>query len=668
MNRFPLFRCLVFFVLGIILANNLIINTDHIYLLCAVSSILISFLIYRHKNRVYEYLIPLGFFLFGFVHYQLQSPNIVILSGEEINRETAYFQVKIIEKGKQNKHGIKQKASIVASSIANTPNHTVLLELKSQNAPKIGDLIEVKGKLFPLPPPALPGQFDYANYLRSQGISSQLKSNKWVLIRKNSHFSIKAIAADCQYYLFQKLKKGLKDKDAIGLAAAVLLGYKDVLDPTLKKAFQQAGAIHMLAVSGMHTGILYMVLCFLLRINNGRNTSQIFRKCLILILLWFFALLTGFNPGVVRACTMFSLIIFSGIINRNNELFHHLCLSCMLMLLYDSHWLYDIGFQLSYAALTGIALLQKPLESCIKTRFKPIQYLVSLITVSIAAQIACLPFLLYYFHTFPTYFLISNLLLLPFLPLLVYGGMLLLFLDMFSVNMNLIHNSYESILIYFNKAVIFIASMPVSSTKPLYPSLSQSIALALLICLSSYVLIHKRFQLIKYVLYAFFFIQSEELYQNWQLQNKHYLLLHNNRSASFYFIANGHAYTNKPAKNLYEKKQIHQFFEAKHIKISKESETNIVSDNTYMSTANYCFFWLKKNENMSVYNTDKKNVIILSKNSKVDTMHFHSNAIEMILADGSNAYEKIQEWESYCNKHNIPFYAAKKKFVWIKLD
>lgn len=611
-------------------------------------------------------LIPIPLLLFGITQQQLQQANITELKLEKSQQKTASFHVQILEKPQQKPKSINVKAKILGSSLTNLQTCFVLLKIKNEKAPKIGDTIALKAKLFPLPSPPLEGQFDYANYLRFQGISYQLRTNDWKLINNNTNFSLRAYAAYCQDYLFAKLQNVLKNKDATSLAAAVLLGNKDALDPSLKKAFQEAGAIHMLAVSGMHTGILFIVLCFIFRVQPSGFKKQILKKTIILMLLWFFALLTGFNPGVVRACTMFSLLMLSAIIKRNNELFHHLCLSCFLMLLYNSNWLFDIGFQLSYAALTGIALLQKPLASCIKSKHKIIQYAVSLVSVSIAAQLTCLPFILYYFHSFPTYFLISNLILLPFLPLLVYGGMFLLLMDTFSIEMSFLYICYENMLIVFNKAVVFIASLPYASTKALYPSISQTLILGVSIYLFAQALIYKQFKLLKFVCLLCLFIQTEELFQQQYIQNNTFLLLHNNRSATFYYISKGIAHVKSPSINDYEHHMMQVFFESKNIQLSKKQASK--TNNNELHSENHAFIWWQKNYALSKNKSNKQYVIILSKNNGISASDLKKIPIAMLIADSSNSAEQILKWEKNYQQLQIPFYAAKDKYLWIQLE
>ena len=668
MNRFPLFRCIVLYISGIILSKYLACEPNIVCLLISTCLLLASCIIAQLKRRNTGIVISFMFLLFGFTQYQLQSPKTIQQQLEKSQQKKATFQVLVLEKSQHKPTYIKVKAKIIGSSINNLMSCSVLLKIKDTKAPKVGDLISLEGKLFPLPSPPLAGQFDYASYLKQQGISYQLQTNHWQLLKSSTKFSLVAFAANCQDYLFGKLKKMLKNKNAIGLAAAVLLGNKDALDPSLKKAFQEAGAIHMLAVSGMHTGILFMVLCFVFRVKPTGFKPQIIKKFIILILLWFFALLTGFNPGVVRACTMFSLVILSAIIKRNNELFHHLCLSCLLMLLYNSTWLFDIGFQLSYAALIGIALLQKPLALCVKSKYKVVQYFISLISVSIAAQLSCLPFILYYFHSFPTYFLLSNLILLPFLPLLVYGGMFLLFLDAFSIEITILYTFYESILIYFNKAVVWIASLAYSATKPIYPSISQTLILILIIYLSSLTLIKKRFKLLKYTFLLCILIQVENLYHKHQTRNHKFLLLHNNRASTFYYISNGYAHSILPTNNAYEKKMIHQFFESKGIQLSRNATQEYSNTHNEMHTEHYTFIWWDSNYDLTNRNQAKKSILILSKNTPINMDHLHLINPIMILADRSNSNESIVKWEKEFQKANIAFYAAKKKPLWIELE
>lgn len=298
-----------------------------------------------------------------------------------------------------------------------------------------GDLLCMRYRLRPPAPPQHPGAFDYAKWLNREHIYMQayLKPADWVVAGKDSRTRLGDYAMRIRSWSLETLHRYLGHGDASGLAAALLFGYRGELSPELMQVYANTGAVHVLAVSGMHTAILFIALQFLLKPLLRLRRLRLLVPLLILAGLWGYALLAGLPPSVNRAAFMCSLLLVATQINRRSQIYNTLAATAFFLLLYEPNWLYSAGFQLSFFAVLGIVWLQAPIRRWWVARNRVVDYFWQLTAVSMAAQLLTLPLGLYYFHQFPTYFWLSNWLVIPLASVLMGGSFLVLLLSPFPV-------------------------------------------------------------------------------------------------------------------------------------------------------------------------------------------------------------------------------------------
>lgn len=273
-----------------------------------------------------------------------------------------------------------------------------------------------------------PDGFDYSEYLLRNGISATayISSESWKKIAESPAFSLRRTANQMRNYLLQIYEKYGIGGDEFAVLAALTLGYTDELNPDLRADYSATGAMHILSVSGLHIGIVYFVIAFLLRLL-GKNRFQIILKAVLIVLfLWTYAFVTGLSPSVVRSALMFSFVAIGTGLERKSQIYNTVFMSAFIMLIINPNLIYDIGFQLSYAAVISILIFQKPFASLLPVQHKILRWLRDLFTVSIAAQLGTLPFTLYYFQQFPSYFLLTNLIAIPLSTIIIYLAMTLL--------------------------------------------------------------------------------------------------------------------------------------------------------------------------------------------------------------------------------------------------
>lgn len=272
-----------------------------------------------------------------------------------------------------------------------------------------------------------PYEFNYKKYLINKHIFRQvyLSKQNWRLtgLKKNSVLVWAESIRDKLLKIYRDQKIGEQETNIL---SALTLGYKRELKRETKQVFSSAGAMHVLAVSGLHVGILFFTFTYCFGFLQKRKTGRFIYVVLAIGFLWCYALITGFSPSVLRACTMFSLIIIASNINRRANIYNTLAASACLLLVVNPNNLFEVGFQLSYMAVFGIVFLQPRIAGFWKIENKVGLFFWNLITVSVAAQIATFPLSAYYFHQFPTYFLLSNIVVIPAAMLLIPLGLGLL--------------------------------------------------------------------------------------------------------------------------------------------------------------------------------------------------------------------------------------------------
>lgn len=380
-----------------------------------ITIVLILFLIFR-KSRPSNpfpllFIITL-FFILGQANVQLQKnegsgKSIVAAEGEE------RYLISLEE--------FEKKDSVTAKSVGrlyyldhkkwkDTGVKTLLYLAGQQvNSLSQNDLILTIAKFQPITNKNNPGEFNAINFWKTKGITHvcYLKDIDILEVKRFQDNWIDSQLAHLRNSLSQLLKEVLNGSN-LAIAQALILGDKSLLDQETRNSFGATGAMHVLAVSGLHIGIITQLLLYLFQFSSkliSRRNAVFF----IVLILWVYALLTGFSPSVVRAVFMFSVLILSQETGGNYAPINVLFFTAFILILFNPYVIYDIGFQLSYLAMLGIYTLYKPIAAWYSTKNKILNYLWQGSAIGFAAQAMTVPLTLYYFHQFPNYFALTNL-------------------------------------------------------------------------------------------------------------------------------------------------------------------------------------------------------------------------------------------------------------------
>lgn len=333
-----------------------------------------------------------------------------------------------------------------------------------------GDLILMDAPIGEVAGPKNPGEFDYRAYLSRKGITGQvfLREQDWVNLQANSANPVYTFSYGFRDKLLASLQNsGLKD-DEYGVAAAILLGYDDKLADEVRRNYVAAGSMHILCVSGLHVGIIYLLASFLLGFLNRKRWQKTLKQMLLLFLVWFYALIAGLSPSILRASMMISFVIFGEVIHRKGFVINSLAASAFILLCINPNNLFEIGFQLSYASVLGILVLHRPIYNLLYVKNKVLDKVWSITALSLAAQLATIPFTLFYFNQFSTYFWLSNLFMTPLSFVVVSSGMLLLLLAWVPMLGFWMGRWVWGVVYGMNWVVAKIESLPFSFIKGLY--------------------------------------------------------------------------------------------------------------------------------------------------------------------------------------------------------
>lgn len=374
-----------------------------------------------------------------------------------------------------------------------------------------GDLLSFRVPIEEIPPPLNPEEFDYRQYLKRRGVTGRvyLKEGDWFNTGVKQGNLIYVFAYRFRDKLLQSLQRCGVTDDEFGVGAAILLGYDESLPVQVRQNYVAAGSMHILCVSGMHVGIIYLLASFILGLLGKGKTMALIRRIILLVLIWFYALLTGLSPSIMRATLMITFVLFGELIHRKGFALNSIAASAFMLLLMDPNNLFAIGFQLSYVAVVGIVLLQKPIYNLIYVKNKLLDRMWEITAVSLAAQIATMPFAIYYFKQFTPYFWLSNLLMTPLSFVVIMSGMLLLMLSWVPW-LNIVLGKVVWVSIHLmNESVSWIEGLPFSLVKGLYMDDFQfALSLILLALLLLFVNLKKKRMMMELLVVSAVFVLS----------------------------------------------------------------------------------------------------------------------------------------------------------------
>jgi competence protein ComEC len=475
LQRTPFFRLFIALVAGIVYFRYFEISISALIVasFCSATIIVASLFFKKTENQFrLRWLFGVGSFILLFIiGYSLSYINESKATFTPLNQQHTFIvttKSATQEKTKSYRCEVELSKVLINNNWENAQGNAIIYFEKSDKAKQllINDKLIIRTTFKTPPGKENPGGFDYAAYLKQNGIgaTAYLNATDWYKTNEHTTFSIVRQANIARAYLLSIYEKyGITDYE-YAVLAALTVGYTDDLSPDLRASYSAAGAMHILSVSGLHVGIVYVVIAFLLSFLKKNRFQLLLRAVLIVLFLWSYAFITGLSPSVIRSAFMFSFVAIGTSLERKSQIYNTVFMSAFIMLLIEPNYLYNIGFQLSYTAVLSIVIFQKPFASLLPVRSKLAGWCRDLLTVSIAAQIGTLPFTLYYFQQFPNYFLLTNLIAIPLSSIIIYLAMALLAISTISIVASTVAFILKWALWALNFSIVSIYELPYSTS------------------------------------------------------------------------------------------------------------------------------------------------------------------------------------------------------------
>lgn len=381
---------------------------------CLVVIAFICFFFYRTRtdNHAFIFFTAIGFILCGAILIQARNGAVSNIQLSKIYQEGDLLLVKLRDAGNSDKEWKKMTGDIRRiykdhhEISINEP--LVLFVQKNNFGCESGDIILVSTKLNKIENPGNPGEFDAKNYWNKKGFQFMtfVGEDQYRIISHAEPNRILNKLNSIREYLKKSLEDNLEGQE-LAIALALILGDKSLLDVETTTSFTNTGAMHVLAVSGLHIGIIMQILMALFG-NFPKLISKRNAVILVVVIMWIYAIITGLSPSVLRAVFMFTVLAIAQLRGKNYNSINSLFFTAFVLMLVDPFTLFDIGFQLSFLAMLGIFLLYKPIEQLVYIENKWLRKVWQGTAIGFGAQLLTTPLSLYYFHQFPNYFVLTN--------------------------------------------------------------------------------------------------------------------------------------------------------------------------------------------------------------------------------------------------------------------
>lgn len=568
------------------------------------------------------------------------------------------WKVKVREVLKSNSFSDRYIGNVFSVDEKKTSGKLILNLYRDSTSKKlqVDNELFVFGNLSEVKPPLNPHQFDYKAYLENLGIYHQLQ------LEKTNHFAAEysqetmyGVAASIRNNIISKLQKANFGKEELSIIQALLLGQRDDISQETYNNYKNAGAVHILAVSGLHIGILLLLLQFLLSPLEYFPKGKPIKLVVIVILLWCFALLAGFSASIVRAVTMFSFVAYALYLNRPSNTFNILALSMFtILLVINPMLLFQVGFQMSYAAVFAIVWIYPMLQRLWFPKNRITKKIWQLLSVSVAAQLGVLPISLFYFHQFPALFFISNLLIVPALGLILGMGISTIVLALLDWLPAWFVSLYNRLIGLMNSIIEWVAQQEAFVFKNI-PFDTAQLLLSYGIIVSLLALVSKvSFKRSAVFLTCIISFQLWTFYASYSTSHKEALLLAHRTKNSILLHQSGHRLEVATSDTVSSKAIIKDYQVAERIRNIK---FQTVQNSYEMGTKKILVI-----DSLGIYPLQKADYIILTQSPKINLERLiDSIHPKLIIADGSNYRSYISRWRKTCTKRKLPFHYTGEK-------
>ncbi|MEP7236286.1 MAG: ComEC/Rec2 family competence protein [Ferruginibacter sp.] len=523
-----------------------------------------------------------------------------------------------------------------------------------------------------------PGAFNYQRYAAFQGIFHNvfLKDKDWIVTSKtktNAVTGFNKFIFLARAYVLSVLRNNIQTgKDELGIAQALLIGYTNDLDKDLVQAYSNTGVVHIIAISGMHLALIYVLLVWIFAKIPLINKSKFLQLILILSCLWLFSLLTGAAPSVLRAAVMFTCIAVGKNLKKQVSIYTSLAASAFILLWYNPYYLWAVGFQLSYLAVLGIVIFQKPIYNWFYIKNKWLDKVWKLTSVSTAAQLLTFPVCIYYFHQFPNLFLISNIIAVPLSALILYAAIALVAFSWLPYIGTYLGKLVGGLTWLMNKIILWINDLSFAVWDKIPATvLSTWLLYAVVILLSAW-LIQKKKKYFQLALFCSLAFVVQNAFSRWQTGKQQKIIVYNVPQHRAIDLINGNDYQFIGDSILLQDGLLQNFYLkpgriAQQLNNRVDSATGVFHQNIFYQFNNKKIMVIDKA--ISLDTAQQKielDILVISKNPRLSIQQLAAvfNCKQFVF-DASNPLWKIEKWKEECKSIGAKFYSIPEQGAFI---
>lgn len=527
----------------------------------------------------------------------------------------------------------------------------------------IDDELLVIAPIQELKEPLNPFGFNYKKYLNRQQIFHQINVNdNYFLILYNSRNSFNGFADSIRSKINESLVDNGFKKDELAVINALLLGQRNTISKDLLESYKGAGAIHILAVSGLHIGVILLVLLFIFKPLNYFKNGKLITAIIIILLLWCYAVIAGLSASIVRAVSMFTALTIGMQLVKRSNIYNTLIISMFFLLLFNPYYLFDVGFQLSYLAVFSIVWIQPKIYNLWNSNYWFFDKVWQLFTVSLAAQIGVLPLSLFYFHQFPGLFFLSNLVIIPFLGIILMFGIGVIILSLANALPEFLAILFQEIIQLMNQFVEWIANQSFFLIQNITFSFSLMMSIYCIIFLTFKWIEKKNYSRLILVLFAILVFSSVLIYEKFELETKNELVIFNKSKSSIIGRRFGDSLVVNSGNTIDKLEYV----------IRPYLVGSGIGENYQMNESKRLFRHLDDTilviDSIGIYELlSIKPTIILIQNSPKINLDRMLKRLQprIVVADGSNYKSYLKKIEQTCVKNKTPFHNTMEKGAYI---
>lgn len=518
-----------------------------------------------------------------------------------------------------------------------------------------------------------PGGFDYKRYSFFQHVTHQvyLKRGDFVVLEEKKQRLFTKILYAIKGKVLSILSAYIEGEKEKGLAEALLIGYKDDLDKNLVQSYTNTGVVHVIAISGLHLGLIYGLLLQLLKPFKKRKHFKWVIPVVVIPALWLFSLVAGGQPSVLRSALMFTCIVIAENFSRKPSIYNTLAVSAFILLCINPFWLWDVGFQLSYAAVLSIVTFMKPIYNWFYIKNGILDFIWKLNSVSLAAQVLTTPFSIYHFHQFPNYFLLTNFIAVPLSSVILMGEIFLCIISFVPLIASPAGQILSWLIWFMNSCIERIESLPYSLWDGMHVNTVQVAVLLAAVAGFAFWLLEKQkigawvglFSLLSFGLLrsiSFYYSNQQRRLIVYNIPRYRAIDLISGRK--YFFIGDSDLLANdlvenfnlKPSRILYRAESTDHLpgliYKEDVLQYERKRILLIDDDSNFDSSS----------QKIPV------DLLVISKNPRLYILTLSKTFnIKQVVFDGSVPVWKLKYWEKDCDSLRIPYYRVTEKGAFV---